>query len=200
LRQATPPGPKRPQFRQANQVLTPYVPYLLRRWREGCGDSAQLRREIQALGYTHSARTVSRFVTQLRRAGEAGRPPEQLSPFTRPQGPSARAVSFVIVRPAAQRSTEEQTYLDQLCQSHTIIAGANALTQAFLTIVRERRGADLDALDGGRNPERQRRIDALCARTAGRPAGRSGWADFGMQQWGHGRPQSSAEIDHVPGV
>jgi predicted transcriptional regulator len=95
LRRDGPPGPKRPQFRWSNHVLTPYIPYLIRRWRESGANSAQLWREIQALGYTRSARTVCRFITRLRRASEAGQAPEtQGSPYTRPQGPSARAVSF----------------------------------------------------------------------------------------------------------
>ena len=106
----------------------------------------QLWREIQALGYTHSARTVCRFITQLRRAADAGHPPEsQGSPYTSPQGPSARAVSFAMVCPAAKRSTEVQTYLDQLCQVDTHIARAYALSQAFVTLVRERRGEALEA-------------------------------------------------------
>jgi hypothetical protein len=65
----------------------------------------QLWREIQALGYTQSARTVCRFITRLRRASESGLAPEtQGSPYTCPQGPSARAVSFTLVSPAAKRS------------------------------------------------------------------------------------------------
>jgi transposase len=75
-----------------------------------------------------------------------GHPPEsQRSPYTRPQGPSARAVSFVMVCPVAKRSAEAQTYLDQLCQVDAPIARAHQLTQAFLTLVRERRGRDLEA-------------------------------------------------------
>lgn len=98
-------------------MLTPYQPYLLRRWRESRADSAQLWHEIRVLGYTHSARTVSRFITSLRPAAEAGHALEsQVSPYTRPQGPSARAVSFAMVCPTAKRSREAQTYLDQLCQ------------------------------------------------------------------------------------
>jgi hypothetical protein len=31
LRRTTPPSPKRPQFRWSNHVLTPYIPYLIRR-------------------------------------------------------------------------------------------------------------------------------------------------------------------------
>jgi len=46
LRRETPPGPKRPQWRPSARVLTPYIPYLIRRWRESRADSAQLWREI----------------------------------------------------------------------------------------------------------------------------------------------------------
>ena len=145
LRRDTPPGPRRLQRRPSARVLTPYIPYLIRRWRESGADSRQLWCEIRALGYTHSARTVCRFITQLRRAADAGLPPEsQGSPYTRPQGPSARAVSFAMVCSAAKQSNDAQTYLAQLCQMHTGIARAHALSQAFLAMVRERRGHDLE--------------------------------------------------------
>jgi transposase len=109
-------------------------------------DSMQLWRKIQALGYTHSARTACRFITQLRRAADAGLPAEsQGSPYIRLQGPSARAVSFAMVSPATKRSHEAQMYVDQLCQLDAAIARAHALSEAFLTLVRERRGADLTA-------------------------------------------------------
>jgi transposase len=146
LRRKAPPGPKRPQFRWSTHVLTPYIPYLIRRWRECGANSMQLWREIQALGYTHSARTVGRFITQLRRASEAGLAPEtQGSPYTRPQGPSARTVSFTLICPAAKRSQDAQLYVEQLCQINAEVARANQLIQAFLTLVRERRGQDLQA-------------------------------------------------------
>jgi transposase len=146
LRRDMPPGPRRLQRPPSARVLTPYVPYLIRRWRESGADSRQLWREIQMLGYTHSARTVGRFITRLRRAADAGQPPEsQRSPYMRPQGPSARAVSFVMVGPAAKRSAAAQTYLDQLRQMDAGIGQAHELTQSFLTLVRERRGRDLEA-------------------------------------------------------
>ena len=146
LRRTMPPSPKRPQFQWTARVLTPYVPYLIRRWRESGAASAQLWREIRALGYTHSARTVARFITQLRRASEAGQAPEtQASPYTHPQGPSARAVSFTLVCPAAKRSQDAQIYVEQLCQGESDIAQAHRLIQAFLTIMHERRGQDLEA-------------------------------------------------------
>jgi transposase len=146
LRRDTPPGPRRLQRRPSAPVLTPYVPYLIRRWRESGADSRQLWREIRALGFAHSARTVGRFITRLRRASEGGYAPEvHASPYTRPQGPSARAVSFVMVCPAAHRSDDAQRYLDQLCQVDARMARAHGLSQAFLAMVRERRGQDLEA-------------------------------------------------------
>ena len=106
----------------------------------------QLWRELRALGYGHSARTVSRFLTRLRRASEAGWAPEtQTSSYTRPQGPSARAVSFTWVCPAAKRAPDAQLYVDELTQGDPTIAQAYTLSQAFLTRVRERRGDALEA-------------------------------------------------------
>ena len=144
LRRTTPPSPRSPQ--RSGQVVRPYMAYLIRRWREGCTDSRQLWRELRALGYTYSSRPVSRFVTRLRRASEAGWAPEtQTSPYTRPQGPSARAVSFTWVCPAAKRAQDAQLYVEQLTQTDPAIAQAYTLSQAFLTLVRERRGTELEA-------------------------------------------------------
>jgi transposase len=146
LRRDTPPGPRQLQRPPSARVLTPYVPSLIRRWRESGADSRQLWREIQTLGYTHSAQTVGRFITRLRRAADAGQPLEsQRSSYTRSQGPSARAVSFVMVCQAAKRSAEAQTYLDQLCQMDANITRVYRLTHAFLAIVRKRRGEALEA-------------------------------------------------------
>jgi hypothetical protein len=50
--------------------------YLIRRCRESQADSVQLWREIQALGYTHSARTVCYIITRLRRAADVGQSPD----------------------------------------------------------------------------------------------------------------------------
>jgi transposase len=145
LRRETPPGPRRFQWRPSARVLTPYLPYLIHRWRESQADSVQLWREIQALGYTHSARTVCRFITRLRRAADVGHTPAlEISPYTRLQGPSARAVSFTMVSPAVTRSAEAQAYVDQLCSMDAGIARAHRLSQAFLSMVRERRGVDLE--------------------------------------------------------
>jgi transposase len=50
-----------------------------------------------------------------------------------------------MVCPEAQQSDDAQRYLDQFCQVDGRIARAHGLGQAFLAMVRERRGADLEA-------------------------------------------------------
>jgi transposase len=50
-----------------------------------------------------------------------------------------------MVCPPAKRSADAQRYLDQLCQMDTSVARAHELSHAFLTMVRERRGTDLEA-------------------------------------------------------
>jgi DNA-binding CsgD family transcriptional regulator len=143
-RRDTPPAPRSPQ--RSRPVLRPDMPDLIRRGREGISDSRPRWREIRAQGDAHSARTVGRFITRRRRATEAGQAPEvHMSPDTRLQGPSARAVSFASVCPAAKRSLAAHTSVDQRCQVDRGLARAKTLLQVFRTMVRERRGADLEA-------------------------------------------------------
>jgi transposase len=108
--------------------------------------SDQRWREIQAQGYPSSARTVRHFITELRRASEAGRPPEiEQSAYTRPQVPSPRSVSFLVVSRPEKRSRLAPLYLEHLCQVEAQMAPLYELALAFLTLVRERRGEDLDS-------------------------------------------------------
>jgi transposase len=53
-------------------------------------------------------------------------------------------VSFTLVCPAAKRSQDAQLYVEQLCQVDAEVARANQLIQAFLALVREHRGHDLE--------------------------------------------------------
>jgi transposase len=53
-------------------------------------------------------------------------------------------VSFAIVCPAATRSDDAHTYLHQLCQVDARLSRAYALSQAFLALMRARRGDDLE--------------------------------------------------------
>jgi transposase len=71
-------------------LLTPFLPYLNRRWQEGCENGKVLLEEIRAQGYRGSRRTLGRYVTERR----GGAPP----PEPRSAPPSPRSIAGWILR------------------------------------------------------------------------------------------------------
>ena len=66
--------PPRPAHKRRASVLDPYVPYLVRRWNEGCHNGRRLYREIREQGYSHCRTNVDRLLAEFRRASARGRP------------------------------------------------------------------------------------------------------------------------------
>jgi transposase len=137
-----PPEPPRP--RRSRRLLTPYEPYLLRRWQEGCHNGMRLYREIREQGYAFGASNVMRFVAQLRRDEAAGQPPGASGRAAAAPVPTARQVAGLFLRRPTELDLEQQAYLDRLQGAHAAVATAYRLTQAFAAMVRERGGEQLD--------------------------------------------------------
>jgi len=139
--------PQRPRraSRGQRRVLEPWEPYLLQRWEDGCRTATVLWREIRDKGFAHSITCVQRFCALLRLEGP---PPRTLrrarSPYTSVRGPSARQVATLFLQRAERRTAEQVTYLEHVRQADVAIAAADALTQDFLRLVRERQGERLD--------------------------------------------------------
>jgi transposase len=145
LQSAPPQRPRRTQ-RGRQRVLAPWEPYLLKRWEEGCHTATRLWREIREMGFAYSVTCVQRFCVRLRLEGASPRTLQrERSPYTSVRGPSAREVASLFVQWAERRTTEQVAYLEALCQSEPLLLRAYTLTQDFLTLVRERHGARLDA-------------------------------------------------------
>jgi len=70
--------PSRPAYKRKASALDPYVPYLVRRWNEGCHNGKRLYREIRDRGYQNSEEVCARFTAQLRRAEANGKPPSSV--------------------------------------------------------------------------------------------------------------------------
>ena len=87
-------APPRPVYKRKKSVLDPYVPYLLKRWKEGCHNGKQLYREIRERGYQNSEETCARFTAQLRRAETRGKPVSSV--------PRVRAGSVAGLSPGAK--------------------------------------------------------------------------------------------------
>src|SRR5262249_53909425 len=101
--------PERLARRPLPSKLDPHADYLRRRWQEGCHNAAQLHRELRAQDSRCSYATVQR---QLERLGcTQERPPGAAARQPRPaavQPPSARRVSFWVVKSPPEREAGQQ--------------------------------------------------------------------------------------------
>jgi len=147
--------PERPLRPRRPRLLTPYEPYLLQRWAEGCHNGVRLYREIAAQGFSGSRIHVARFVAQLRRdqdgdptiaAGSSPVPSERLTP---------RDATWLVIRPVQERTPAEQAALEQVTHLVPELERVVVLGECFLTLLRQRQG-DLacdqwvtDAADSG---------------------------------------------------
>ncbi len=140
--------PPRPVYKRKASVLDPYVPYLLRRWNEGCRNGKKLYREIREQGYANSEDTCTHFVSQLRRAEANGKPPSSVPRARRGSvaglSPSSKNVAALFMRREEKLSEEQKAYLGRLCGADEALADARRLTQAFAEMTRNLGGEKLD--------------------------------------------------------
>jgi transposase len=132
-----PPERQQPR-RSGRRVLSPYEPYLIQRWAEGCRNRSRLFREIRLLGYQHSARTVSLFLKRLEQEPSASGVAPSRPTVTKV--PSARRVASLLVWRKDRLPEEERDYLRRLCDQEPTIALAYDLAQEFADMARERTG------------------------------------------------------------
>ncbi len=144
-------GPNRPS------CLDPYLPYLLKRWDDGCDKAVQLWREICAQGYDHGRGLVYLYVARLRQ-GE--RPTQMADRPTRPTCPTKpdasvkeqcyppREAVWLLLRRTSELSAVERVDVQAIqamqdrCPS---IATACRLAHSFIQMLQERRVAQLPA-------------------------------------------------------
>jgi len=142
--------PPRPAYKRRASVLDPYVPYLLRRWNEGCHNGKRLYREIREQGYANSEETCTHFVAQLRRAEANGKASSSVPRARRGSvaglSPSAKNVAALLMRREEKLTEEQKSYLGRLCSADEALADARRLTQAFAEMTRNLEGGE--KLDG----------------------------------------------------
>jgi transposase len=140
--------PPRPAYKRKASVLDPYVPYLVRRWSEGCHNGKRLYREIRERGYANSEETCARFTAQLRRAEARGKPissvPRARQGSVAGLSPTAKNVAALFMRHEEKLDEEQEEYLGRLCEADEALADARRLTQEFAEMVRRLEGEDLD--------------------------------------------------------
>ena len=129
-------------------MLDPYVPYLVKRWNDGCHNGKRLYREIRERGYTNSEETCARFTAQLRRAEARGKPisavPRARQGSVAGLSPTAKNVAALFMRHEEKLDEEQEAYLGRLCEADEALADTRRLTQEFAEMVRRLEGEDLD--------------------------------------------------------
>ena len=133
-------------------ILDPYLRFLQTRWAGGCTNAAQLWREIQAQGYCGGYRQVARWAQQQRLAEVAqpadgvgpdrSEPAELAAPLASGSLPTARQLTWVLVRHGADLEPHEQAVLVRV-QQDAEIALVYELTQRFQQLIRQRAEGDL---------------------------------------------------------
>ncbi|HEV2659931.1 MAG TPA: ISL3 family transposase [Ktedonobacteraceae bacterium] len=141
--------------REGRPNLDPYKEYLIKRWNEGCRNAQLLYREIKAQGYTGSNTAVGRFIAPWRTLkGEARRfksvepsPETMINPAEgkKKHPPTALQVAHWVTFKEDQRLEWQKDYLSRLCETDAQIQEAYELIQEFTTMLRERKGEQIDS-------------------------------------------------------
>src|SRR6266516_3359118 len=136
-------GPRK----QRPRLIDPYKTYLLKRWHQGCRKGAQLEREVRARGYKGSGRALYRYLETLEptrlSAGKRGSPSTEHQPNSL-LALSAQQATWLFFRKEEELKAEEQETLRQLRQASPHVETTYQLVNAFLRMVRERTGGQLD--------------------------------------------------------
>ena len=138
--------------KQRARLIDPYKAYILERLQQGCHNKAQLERELRAKGYKGSGRAMYRYLETLEPSGLS--PRERVSAtntrktvYVQPNRLltlSASQATWLFFRRPEDLKPEEQENLRQLRQASSHIEAAYQLVEAFLHMVRERTGEQLD--------------------------------------------------------
>ena len=114
-------------------MLDPFKPHLHQRAEEGCGNVAQLFREISALGYDGSYSTVRDYFDQHRPAA---------APLT-PPPPTVREVTGWLTRHPDSLTEDERPQLKALLERCPELQAASAHVRTFATMLTQLTGQDL---------------------------------------------------------
>jgi transposase len=118
--------------------------YLRQRWQDGCGNAAQLARELAARGFTGSYHAVRRYLARWRRDGRDHPANHARDVTPDPHTPSARRVAAWLLKADADLMPEELTFVNTLLGRNPDLTQAGLLAQEFSQLIRQRRPDELD--------------------------------------------------------
>lgn len=124
-----------------------FVDYLRQRWADGCRNATQLFAEITAQGFDGSCYMVRRQLARWRKADPQSEPGQgRKSPGPAViERPSARRVSWLLLRDDADLEPEEKVFRARLQERCPELRAAAELAREFRSLVRARRVEGWDA-------------------------------------------------------
>ncbi len=124
--------------------LAPFAAYLTSRWAEGCHNGMQLWREVCEQGYAGPRYRIWEVVQRLRQ-GLPALPDAIETPAPRLRPPSPRQVAGIVLRRSTDRTAVERQVLEQVIERCPDARVAFELTDRFLSLLRQRQAASLEA-------------------------------------------------------
>lgn len=123
-------------------TVTPYLPYLTKRWQEGCQNIKVLHAELEGQGFTGHYVSVCRVVKTLKAKGQL----VVVAAPVLPQVPrlSPTQAAWLLLHPDDRLKEQERKLRDKLCTVSEEIQSARQLAQSFRELVRERAADKLD--------------------------------------------------------
>ena len=166
--------------------LDPYLPYLQKRWEQGCHTMACLYRELVEKGYQGSYASVRDNL--VRRLQFDGRKTPADASSKAPALATSRQAAFLFLRCPEKLRGEEQETLVKLRQIDPEVDRAYDLVQQFVQMLRTRAGERLDAwlaqVQSSRLPEFQSFAAGIEKDKEAVRAGLTWWINNGMVE-GH---------------
>jgi transposase len=152
--------PERSPRSYRGSLLDPYKPHILARWKAGCWNGAQLLEEIKQLGYTGSEALFRLFMTQVRKQhrsagtalilhlsptqGSVSTPNDLPAKPTPLRRMSPSRASWLCMSQPDTLDEQQRRHLEQIQAAHPDLEIAYRLSQAFVSMLAERRAKDLD--------------------------------------------------------
>ena len=131
----------------ARRKLDPYLPYLRKRWEQGCHNGRQLAREIQARGFRGSASLVGKLTSdwRARLPGPVervrGKKRQAAAPVKRRLSP--RHASWLFVKDQAQLTANQRALIERICHTNADLQELYQLGQDFVQMVKQRQARRL---------------------------------------------------------
>jgi transposase len=167
------PLPRRPR------LVDPFLPYLLRRWGEGCQDVARLWNEIVARGFPGTQGMVGYALRDQCAALKAHRARERLPV------PSPRQALWLLLTPQEKREEKDQRFAAELGRLSPAVQAAQDLARAFFALVR---GRDAGGLEPWLSGALQSAVPEMASCASGMRKDEAAVAAGLSSPWSNGQP------------